>query len=128
MQVYLQPTNEVLENMFADPKMEQFSTRNIIPRLIFRSLSVVVGTLFAAMLPFFGDLMALFGAFGCIPLDFILPMIFYNVTFKPSKRGLIFWANSVIVAASLVLVGVGAVASVRQIVLDAKTYSLFANM
>ncbi|XP_062091893.1 GABA transporter 1-like [Humulus lupulus] len=126
--VYLQPTNEVFENKFADPKMEQFSTRNIIPRLIFRSLSVIVGTFFAAMLPFFGDLMALFGAFGCIPLDFILPMIFYNVTFKPSKRGLIFWINSVIVAASLVLVGVGSIASVRQIVLDAKTYRLFANM
>ncbi|KAF4367987.1 hypothetical protein F8388_002598 [Cannabis sativa] len=126
--VYLQPTNEVFENKFADPKMEQFSTRNIIPRLIFRSLSVIVATLFAAMLPFFGDLMALFGAFGCIPLDFILPMIFYNVTFKPSKRGMVFWVNSVIVVASSVLVGIGAIASLRQIVIDAKTYRLFANM
>ncbi|PON60675.1 Amino acid transporter, transmembrane domain containing protein [Parasponia andersonii] len=126
--LYMQPTNEVFEQKFADPKMEEFSTRNTIPRLILRSLSVVVATFFAAMLPFFGDLMALFGAFGCIPLDFILPMIFYNVTFKPSKRGLIFWANTFIAVASFVLVGIGAVASVRQIVLDAKTYRLFANM
>ncbi|KAK9911813.1 hypothetical protein M0R45_035702 [Rubus argutus] len=101
--VYMQPTNEVFEKKFADPKMDQFSIRNVVPRLILRSLSVVVATIFAAMLPFFGDIMALFGAFGCIPLDFILPMIFYNL-------------------------GVGAVASVRQIVLDAKTYRLFANM
>ena len=99
----MQPTNEVFEQKFADPKMEEFSTRNTIPRLILRSLSVVVATFFAAMLPFFGDLMALFGAFGCIPLDFILPMIFYNVTFKPSKRGLIFWANTFIAVASFVL-------------------------
>ncbi|KAL5569531.1 hypothetical protein UlMin_026106 [Ulmus minor] len=126
--VYLQPTNEVFEKKFADAKEHQFSKRNVVPRLIFRSLSVVVATLFAAMLPFFGDLMALFGAFGCIPLDFILPMVFYNVTFKPSKRSLIFWVNSVIGGVSIVLVGVGAIASVRQIVLDAKVYRLFANM
>ncbi|KAM1175637.1 hypothetical protein ACFX2I_028020 [Malus domestica] len=126
--VYLQPTNEVFEKKFADPKKDQFSVRNVVPRLILRSLSVIVATTFAAMLPFFGDIMALFGAFGCIPLDFILPMIFYNVTFKPSKQSLIFWVNTSIAGVSFLLVGVGAVASVRQIVLDAKTYRLFANM
>ena len=118
----------MFENKFADPKMDQFSARNVIPRLISRSLSVIAATFFAAMLPFFGDLMALFGAFGCIPLDFILPMVFYNVTFKPSKNSLIFWVNTFIALASLVLVGFGAIASMRQIVLDAKTYRLFANM
>jgi len=127
LQVYLQPTNEVFEKLFADPKKDQFSIRNVVPRLIFRSMSVIVGTTFAAMLPFFGDIMALLGAFGCIPLDFIFPMVFYNVTFKPSKRGLVFWGNTLIAVASTVLSMVGAVASVRQIVLDAKEYRLFAN-
>nr|AYA60133.1 GABA transporter 3 [Camellia sinensis] len=125
---YLQPTNVVIERKFADPKKGQFSIRNVMPRLIFRSLSIVIATLLAAMLPFFGDIMALFGAFGCIPLDFILPMIFYNVTFKPSKKSIIFWGNTFIATISIVLSLVGAVASVRQIVLDAKTYRLFANM
>ena len=124
----MQPTNEVFEKKFADPKMYQFSVRNVVPRLIFRSLTVVVATFFAAMLPFFGDIMALFGAFGCIPLDFILPMIFYNVSFKPSKQSLIFWVNTLIAGVPFLLVGVGAVASVRQIFLDAKTYRLFANV
>lgn len=108
--------------------MDQFSIRNVIPRLIFRSLSVITATFLAAMLPFFGDIMALFGAFGCIPLDFILPMVFYNVTFKPSKKGLVFWGNTLIAVVSTLLAAVGAVASVRQIVLDAKTYSLFADV
>jgi amino acid permease len=108
--------------------MDQFSIRNVIPRLIFRSLSVISATFLAAMLPFFGDIMALFGAFGCIPLDFILPMVFYNVTFKPSKKGLVFWGNTLIAVVSTLLAAVGAVASVRQIVLDAKTYSLFADV
>ncbi|KAB1225316.1 GABA transporter 1 [Morella rubra] len=126
--VYLQPTNEVFEKLFADPKMDQFSIRNVVPRLIFRSLSVIIASLFAAMLPFFGDILALFGAFGCIPLDFIFPMVVYNVTFKPSKRSLIFWVNTLIAVASSLLSAVGAVASVRQMVLDAKTYRLFANV
>ncbi|KAL0322031.1 UNVERIFIED_CONTAM: GABA transporter 1 [Sesamum calycinum] len=126
--VYMQPTNVVIERKFADPKMGELSIRNTIPRLVFRSLSVIVATTLAAMLPFFGDIMALFGAFGCIPLDFILPMVFYNVTFKPSKKSLMFWGNMAIAVASTVLAVVGAVASVRQIVLDAKTYKLFANM
>ncbi|KAI6676593.1 hypothetical protein NL676_037389 [Syzygium grande] len=126
--VYLQLTNEVFEKKFADPKMDQFSVRNVVPRLIARSLSVVVATTVATMLPFFGDIMALFGAFGCIPLDFILPMIFYNVAFKPSKRSFVFWVNTTIIVVSSVLVAIGAVASVRQMALDAKTYRLFANM
>ncbi|KAK2994706.1 hypothetical protein RJ640_002512 [Escallonia rubra] len=126
--VYLQPTNVVLERRFANPKMDQFSMRNVVPRLITRSLSVIVATTIAAMLPFFGDIMALFGAFGCIPLDFILPMVFYNVTFKPSKKSFIFWINTAIAVVSTGLSLVGAVASVRQIILDAKTYRLFANL
>ena len=124
----MQPTNVVIERAFADPKKDQFSIRNVVPRLIFRSLSIVLATTLAAMLPFFGDIMALFGAFGCIPLDFILPMVFYNLTFKPSRKGLVYWGNTIIAVLSTVLALVGAVASVRQIILDAKTYRLFANM
>ncbi|GAA0156969.1 hypothetical protein LIER_14334 [Lithospermum erythrorhizon] len=126
--VYMQPTNVVLERAFADPKKGQFSIRNVVPRLISRSLSVAIATTMAAMLPFFGDIMALFGAFGCIPLDFILPMIFYNITFKPSKRNFKFLGNSLIAIISTVLAVVGAVASVRQIIIDAKNYQLFADM
>ncbi|KAK7277256.1 hypothetical protein RIF29_18407 [Crotalaria pallida] len=126
--VYLQPTNELLENAFADPKKGEFSVRNVVPRLLSRSLAVIIATVLSAMLPFFGDILAIFGAFGCIPLDFILPMVFYNMTFKPSKTSLIFWGNTLIASASSVLVGIGAIASVRQIVLDAKTYRLFADV
>ncbi|KAA8534502.1 hypothetical protein F0562_032019 [Nyssa sinensis] len=126
--VYLQPTNIVLENKFGNPRMDQFSIRNFVPRLISRSLSIVIATTLAAMLPFFGDILALFGAFGSMPLDFILPMIFYNVTFKPSKKSLMFWGNTTIIVVSITLGLVGAVASVRQIVIDAKTFRLFANV
>ncbi|CAN1238797.1 GABA transporter 1 [Linum grandiflorum] len=126
--IYLQPTNEMFERWFSDPKKHQFAARNVAPRLVFRSLTVVVATLIAAMLPFFGDIMAFFGAFGCIPLDYILPMVFYNTTFKPPRKSIIFWGNTMIAVISSILAAVGGVASVRQIVLDAKTYSIFADV
>lgn len=128
LQVYLQPTNELFETTFGDPKMGQFSLRNVVPRVISRSISVAAATTFAAMLPFFPDILSLFGAFAFIPLDFILPMVFYNMTFKPSKYSTMFWVNTLIAAASLILVVIGGIASIRQIVLDAKTYHLFADM
>ncbi|XP_030965481.1 GABA transporter 1-like isoform X2 [Quercus lobata] len=125
---YLQPTNEVLERKFADAKIDQFAFRNVVPRLVFRSLSVVIATTVAAMFPFFGDINAVIGAFGCIPLDFVLPMVFYNVTFKPSKHGLMFWANTLIATIFSAFGVLGAISSIRQIGLDAKTYHLFANL
>ncbi len=128
LQVCLQPINEIIENKFSDPNVDQFSIRNVVPRVIFRSTAVIIATIFAAVLPFFGDIMAILGAFGFIPLDLIFPMVFYNVTFKPSKRGLVFWANTSIAVAASGLSAVGAVASIRQTVLDAKTYHLFANI
>ncbi|KAL9247391.1 hypothetical protein vseg_020827 [Gypsophila vaccaria] len=126
--VYLQPTNEVLEKTLADPKSKQFSLRNTIPRIISRSLSVATATTIAAMIPFFGDINAVIGAFGFLPLDFVLPAIFFNVTFKPSKRSFTFWSNITIVGVFGVLCVIGSVAAVRQIVLDAKTYKLFADV
>ncbi|CAL0299783.1 unnamed protein product [Lupinus luteus] len=125
--VYLQPTNELFETAFGDPNKGQFSMRNVVPRVLSRSISVAAATTFAAMLPFFADLLSLFGALAFIPLDFILPMVFYNLTFKPSKHSIMFWWNTLIVAVSSVLVVVGGIASIRQIVLDAKTYNLFAD-
>ncbi|KAK2403923.1 GABA transporter [Trifolium repens] len=125
--VYLQPTNELFETIFGDPKKGQFSMRNVVPRVLSRSISVAAATVFAAMLPFFPDIMALFGAFAFIPLDFILPMVFYNITFKPSKQSIIFWLNTLIGGVSSILVVIGGIASIRQIALDAKTYSLFSD-
>ncbi|MED6132925.1 Sodium- and chloride-dependent GABA transporter 1 [Stylosanthes scabra] len=126
--VYLQPTNEVLEQAFSDPKSPEFSQRNVVPRLISRSICTAIATAIAAMLPFFGDINSLIGAFGIMPLDFILPPIFFNLTFRPSKKTPIFWLNVTIAVAFSIVGATAAVAAIRQIVLDAKTYRLFANL
>ncbi|XVF46844.1 hypothetical protein PTKIN_Ptkin03bG0060300 [Pterospermum kingtungense] len=126
--VYLQPTNEALERTFADPNSKEFSARNLIPRVVSRSLSIVISATIAAMLPFFGDITSVIGAFGFMPLDFILPVVFYNLTFKPSKRSPMFWLNITIAVVFSTLGVIAAVAAVRQIITDAKTYRLFANI
>ncbi|OMO58305.1 Amino acid transporter, transmembrane [Corchorus capsularis] len=126
--VYLQPTNEVLERTFGDPNSKEFAARNVIPRVVSRSLSVVISTTISAMLPFFGDINSVIGAFGFIPLDFILPVVFFNLTFKPSKKSGIFWLNVAIAVVFSAVGVIAAVAAVRQISLDAKTYKLFANV
>ncbi|VAH66062.1 unnamed protein product [Triticum turgidum subsp. durum] len=126
--VYLQPTNEVLEGLLSDPKAGQYAARNVVPRLVSRTLAVAFGTTIAAMIPFFGDMNALIGAFGFMPLDFAVPALFYNLTFKPSKKGFVFWLNTAIAVVFSAVAIVASVAAVRQIVLDAGTYKLFANV
>uniref|UniRef100_A0A0E0CAI6 Lipid IV(A) 3-deoxy-D-manno-octulosonic acid transferase n=1 Tax=Oryza meridionalis TaxID=40149 RepID=A0A0E0CAI6_9ORYZ len=125
--VYLQPTNEVLEGLLSDPKAGQYAARNVAPRVLSRTAAVALGTTIAAMVPFFGDMNALIGAFGFLPLDFAVPAVFYNVTFKPSKKGAVFWLNTTIAVVFSALAVVASVAAVRQIILDANSYKLFAN-
>ncbi|CAM0883648.1 unnamed protein product [Alopecurus aequalis] len=126
--VYLQPTNEVLEGFLSDPKAGQYATRNVVPRLLSRTAAVAVGTTIAATVPFFGDINALIGAFGFLPLDFAVPAVFYNLTFKPSKKEVVFWFNTAIAVVFSALAVVACVTAVRQIVLDAGTYKLFDNV
>ncbi|KAG8054691.1 hypothetical protein GUJ93_ZPchr0001g29526 [Zizania palustris] len=126
--VYLQPTNEVLEGLLSDPKAGQYAARNVVPRLLSRTVAVALGTTIAAMVPFFGDMNALIGAFGFLPLDFAVPAVFYNLTFKPSKKGVVFWLNTTIAVVFSALAVVASVAAVRQIILDANSYKLFANV
>ncbi|CAM0883646.1 unnamed protein product [Alopecurus aequalis] len=126
--VYLQPTNDLLEGFFSDPKAGQYTARNVVPRMLSRTAAVALGATIAAMVPFFGDMNALIGAFGFLPLDFAVPAVFYNLTFKPSKKGVVFWLNTVIAVVFSAIAVVASVAAVRQIVLDAGTYKLFANV
>ena len=100
--------------------VENFLFVNVLPRLVFWSLSIAIATTLAAMFPFFGDIDAVIGAFGCIPLDIILSMVLYNVTFKSSKLGLMFGINTLIATIFSALGVLGAISSIRQIVLDAK--------
>lgn len=125
--VYLQPAFEVLESRFADIDKGRFSMRNLLPRLLARSVFVGLATFFAAMLPFFGDINALMGALGYTPLVFVFPLIFYNILFKLPKRSFKYWLNLGLIILFSLLTLLGSLAALGQLVLDAKKYRVFAN-
>lgn len=116
-----------MESKSADTNQGIFSKRNLIPRIFLRSLYVIFCGFIGAMLPFFGDISGVVGAIGFIPLDFVLPMLLYNMTYKPTKSSLSFWVNnSIIVIFSCVGI-VGTFATVRKLVLDAKQFHIFSS-
>ncbi|KAJ7552890.1 hypothetical protein O6H91_06G074700 [Diphasiastrum complanatum] len=126
--VYSQPTFEIIEGRASDVEKGKFAMRNLLPRLVLRSGFIAVATLIAAMIPFFGDINAFIGAFGFTPLDFVFPMILYNVNFKPSRRTLIFWVNIIIIVVFTTIGLLGCISAIRQIIVDSQNYKLFANL
>ena len=127
MQVYSQVAYEIMEKKSADINQGVFSKRNLIPRLILRTLYIGLCGFFAAMLPFFGDITSVVGAIGFIPLDFILPMLLYNKTHKPPRSSLTYLINISII---IVFTGVGIMgsfSSIRKLVLDAYKFKLFSS-
>ncbi|XP_050229992.1 probable GABA transporter 2 [Mercurialis annua] len=125
--VYSQVAYEIMEKNSADVNQGVFSKRNLIPRIILRTIYVIFCGFMAAMLPFFGDINGVVGAVGFIPLDFVLPMLLYNMTYKPRKSSITYLINISII---IVFTGagiMGAFSSVRKLVLDAKKFKLFSD-
>lgn len=125
--VYSQVAYEIMEKKSTDVKQGMFSKRNLIPRLVLRSIYMIFCGFMAAMLPFFGDINGVIGAIGFIPLDFILPMLLYNMTHKPPKSSLTYWVNMSIMVVFTGAGIVGAFSSIRQLVLDANQFKLFSS-
>ncbi|KAM7525852.1 hypothetical protein LguiA_015754 [Lonicera macranthoides] len=125
--VYSQVAYEILEKKSADVRQGMFSKRNLIPRIVLRTLYVIFCGFFAAMLPFFGDINAVVGAVGFIPLDFVLPMLLYNMTYKPSRSSFTYWINNCIMVVFTGAGLLGTFSSVRQLVLDASKFKPFSS-
>ncbi|KAJ4821282.1 Transmembrane amino acid transporter family protein [Rhynchospora pubera] len=125
--VYSQVAYEIMEKNSADSTQGMFSKRNLIPRIILRTLYMIFCGFMAAMLPFFGDIVAVVVAIGFIPLDFILPLLLYNMEIRPSRGKPIYWMNLSIMVIFTIVGIIGAVSSVRKLVIDANQFKLFSN-
>ncbi|XP_071730684.1 probable GABA transporter 2 [Rutidosis leptorrhynchoides] len=125
--VYSQVAYEIMETKSADINQGIFSKRNLIPRIILRSLYMIFCGFIAALLPFFGDINGVVGALGFIPLDFILPMLLYNLTYKPSRSSITYWINNAIMVVFTGVGLLGSFSSVRKLSLDASKFKLFSN-
>jgi len=105
-----------------------YSARNWTVRLVARGTYLIVTTLVAAMFPFLGDFVTLTSAISVIPLTFVFPNHMYIKVKGKDLNGLQkswHWAN---VWFFSILAIVGVVASLRSIIIDYKTYDLFADL
>nr|BAB93108.1 betaine/proline transporter [Avicennia marina] len=102
--------------------------RNLSFRVVVRGGYVATTAFVSALLPFLGDFMSLTGAISTFPLTFILANHMYLVAkgnkLSPlHKTGL--WLN---IGFFGCLAVAAAVAALREIVVDSKTYHLFADI
>ncbi|KAJ8764838.1 hypothetical protein K2173_010303 [Erythroxylum novogranatense] len=126
-QVYSQVAYDIIEKQSADVNQGIFSKRNFVPRLVLRSLYMIFCGFMASMLPFFGDINAVVGAIGFIPLDFVLPMLLYNMSFKPPKSSPTYLINMAIIVIFTSAGLMGTYSSVRKLILDANHFKLFSD-
>lgn len=116
-----------MEKKSADVKKGIFALRNLIPRLMLRATYMIFCGFMAAMLPFFGDINAVVGAVGFIPLDFVLPMLLYNLAVKPSRKSFIYFVNVFIMVVFTCVGLLGSFSSIRKLILDVDQFKLFSN-
>lgn len=105
-----------------------FSLQNVLFRILVRGGYLTINTLVSALLPFLEDFMSLTGALSTFPLTFVLANHMYLKVKKkklsaPKKA----WHCLNVLAFSCLAVA-AAIASLRLIVFDSKTYHLFADL
>lgn len=126
--IFASPMYEYLDTEYGRSTESMHSLHNWTVRLVARATYLTVTTFVAALLPFLGDFMNLTGAVSTFPLTFVLANHMY---IKVKGNGLNalqkswHWANVWLFA---LLAGAGAVTAVRFIIIDYKTYHIFADL
>ncbi|GAB4827542.1 Proline transporter 1 [Ancistrocladus abbreviatus] len=127
LHIFASPTYEYLDTKMGI-RGSPYSLQNLSVRVMLRGGYLVVNTFVSALLPFLGDFESLTGAISTFPLTFVLANHMYLVA-KGSKmasvRKLWHWLN--VCFFSLMSVA-AAVAALRLIVVDSKTYHVFADV
>ncbi|KAG6530995.1 hypothetical protein ZIOFF_004767 [Zingiber officinale] len=128
LHIFASPMYEFLDTKYGRGKGNAFSFYNLSFRVLVRGGYLTVSTFVAALLPFIGDFMSLTGALSTYPLTFVLANHMY-LKIKKSKLSIPqkawHWLN-VIVFSGLAVAA--AIAALRFIVIDSKTYHLFADL
>uniref|UniRef100_A0A2N9I943 Amino acid transporter transmembrane domain-containing protein n=1 Tax=Fagus sylvatica TaxID=28930 RepID=A0A2N9I943_FAGSY len=132
-QIYCRPTYAYFEErMLSNKATSQFPLRNYLVRLIFTSIYMVLVTLIAAAMPFFGDFVSICGAIGFTPLDFVFPSVAYLKAGRMPKntklRLSILLLNLAIATWFSVVAVLGCIGAVKFIIEDIKTYKFFHDM
>ena len=106
--------------------------RSHLVRLCFTTIYMVLVTLNAAAMPFFGDFVSICGAIGFTPLDFVFPALAYlkagNLPKNIEIRFLMRLLNIFIAIYFSIVAILGCIGAIRFIVEDVNTYKFFHDM
>ncbi|KAK9831715.1 hypothetical protein WJX74_006848 [Apatococcus lobatus] len=125
-QIYSRPTFEYVYMRVLDNRAPIWSLKNVCGRLWVTTAYVVLITFICCLIPFFGDFVALVGAVGFTPMDFVLPIWLYLACRKP--KGIWRWFNILIASFYSLIAVLGAAGAIRFIIDDASTYAVFNNL
>lgn len=109
-------------------KGSALSIHNLSFRILVRGGYLTINTLVAALLPFLGDFMSLTGAISTFPLTFILANHMYLVAKKNKLTSLQKFWHWINVCFFGFMSVAAAIAALRLIAVDSKTYHLFADL
>ncbi|XP_031504868.1 amino acid permease 3-like [Nymphaea colorata] len=141
-QVYCQPLFAFIEkwaqqrwpkNTFISKEFQiqipcTFKTYNLnIFRLVWRTIFVIVTTIFSMLLPFFNDVVGILGAFGFWPLTVYYPVEMYISQKKIAKWSSKWVCLQILSMACLIISIAAAAGSVAGVVLDLKVYRPFQS-
>ena len=93
---------------------------------------MILITLIAAAMPFFGDFVSICGAVGFTPLDFVFPALAFlksgRLPKRPGIRLLVQFLNLAIAIWFSIVAVLGCIGAIRFIVMDINTYKLFHDI
>ncbi|DBA99266.1 TPA: Proline transporter [Trebouxia sp. C0006] len=126
--IYACPIYETMDTAWGRKQEGTWSIFNISERFITRVMYLALTTFVAALLPFFGDFIALTGSLSALPLDFVLVLA---MTLKVYGKSTPMWLNIINGTLCVLLFFVtivSSISSIRYIVVDSVTYHVFANL
>lgn len=126
--IYACPIYETMDTAWGRKHEGTWSFFNITERFVTRVLYMVLTTFVAALLPFFGDFIALTGSLSALPLDFVLVLA---MTLKVYGKKSPMWLNIIngtLCGLLLIVTFVSSISSIRYIVVDSVNYHVFANL
>ncbi|XP_062080785.1 GABA transporter 1-like [Humulus lupulus] len=133
-QIYCRPTYAYFEETLLSKKAtSKIQLEKRLVRLALTSIYMVIITTIAAAVPFFGEFVAICGAIGFTPLDFVFPALAYLKVRRVSQNTSRFQLclqliNFAIVGWFSVVAVLGCIGAIRFIVLDIRTYQFFHDM
>ncbi|XP_039118900.1 GABA transporter 1-like [Dioscorea cayenensis subsp. rotundata] len=132
-QIYCRPSYAYFEGRLLSENANHRTRVSVFVRRLGLTTSYMsLITLIAAAMPFFGDFVAICGAIGFTPLDFVFPSLAFlrsGRTLKNRKLRVAMQILNISISVWFSVVALlGCIGAIRFIILDIKTYKFFHDM